>query len=465
MTSLWPSVVKEFRALFPLWIASIAVIGLRPFRPNDILEVMAELAYVFGSLVLGAHMIGHEHSSRTLGILLVQPVDRRRLWITKLAVLTPMLVTLAAVAWYMIFNQLGEPRPSLATVLLPVFGGLFVAPWITMVFRQQLGGVMVTGIVAGWSMVTISLLTVKLSGLDIAQAERLGLEIWTWTMYAFAAISAVLGWRTFMRLEAIDGAGKDIQLPRWFRTAERARGGHPVWMLIRKELRLQQLTFMMAGFFAAGELLRWILEMNGLISPDRSVREALITIYVAAIALVAGSLASAEERHSGMLESQQLLPMPASQQWIIKAGVAVGLALLLGIGPVAVLTYADRLGEGIRGALPAFGSGALLILVMTACGLYVSSLSTSGVRALALAFPFLLGTYLLFQYVVASMGVIASAVFYAAFLFAALLLFFAGANHRRTDRSSPRVLWQLGSLTAFIVAGVPLLTVLLYPAF
>ena len=98
---------------------------------------------------------------------------------------------------------------------------------------------------------------------------------------------------------------------------------------------------------------------------------------------------------------------------------------------------------------------------MTASGLYVSSLSSSGVRALAAVFPFLVATYLLWEFIVTRTNVRGHALYLVAFAFVAVLLFFAGINHRRADRSLMRVLWQLGSAAALLVVGIPLLTAIL----
>ena len=468
---MWPSVVKEFRALFPLWIASIVAIALYALTGNRTIQGLAVFGYVFGSLALGAHVIGYEHSHRTLGVLLSQPIDRRRLLLAKFAVLTPLLLTMGVAARYLIVREF-RPGPDLHIVSLGMLGGLFVAPWLTMLSRNQLAGVMLTGMAGGSSLVATTLLAAKMSGRNLDQAEQLGVEIWLPMMYAFAALSAILAWRTFMRLEAIDGAGTQIHLPRWFRAAERARGGHPVWLLIKKELRLQQLTFVMAGLFVAGWAvltIRAYLAADGLLRSGGSIVDVLTAIYLAAMALLVGSLASAEERQCGMLESQQLLPMRARAQWVIKAGVAVALALLLAIGLPAVLAYAGGPAQWLRGVLPHPGISALLIVVLTACSLYVSSLSTSGVRALAVAFPFVVAAFTLVQFIEAAMSrrffnstpYVDLAVTVAAVAFTALLLSFAGANHRRSERSVRRVLWQVSWAAAIIVIGLPLITAIL----
>lgn len=464
----WPSVVKEFRALFPMWIATLATIGLDALTGNDTIQQIAVLGYAFGSLALGAYVIGHEHTHRTLSVLLAQPVDRRRLLLVKLGVLIPMLALSSAGFWRITASEFSEPQPGLALVLLPAWGGLCVAPWLTMLTRNQLGGMMLTGMVGGWSLITIGVLTAKLSGLALDQAEQLGLAIWVRVMYGFAAVSAVLAWRTFMRLEAIEGAGPAIHLPRWFHRTARAGGSHPVWLLIGKELHLQQLTFVMAGLFVAGETVRSFLDTRGLVPQGGAVADALIPVYFGAVALVAGSLASAEERQFGMIESQQLLPMSGRQQWAIKASVAVLLALLLGLGVPAALIYARGSGD-VLAVLSNAGPSALAITVLTVCGLYVSSLSSSGVRALALTFPFVAAAYILavsmavaIPRVLQSFHAIDALAFTLAGAgFTALLLWFAGANHRRTDRSVTRVVWQIGCAAAAIAIGLPLVSAIL----
>lgn len=465
MTGIWPSVAKEFRALFPLWIACIIAIAVHPLLENNTIEALSMLAYPFGALALGAHALGHEYGHRTLGILLVQPIERRTLLLTKFAVLTPLLLMMAFVAWFLILSRL-RPVPDLKLVIVPLLGGLFVAPWLTMIARNQLGGMMLTGMAGGWSLFTTTILLAKTSGWNWEYAERRAVEIWVPMMYVFAAIAAILAWRTFVRLEAIEGRGKEIHLPRWFRMGGRAQAGHPVWQLVKKELRLQQLAFVMAGLYVAA----WaVSSLSAYLAPGTTVHHIvgpLTAAYLAGVALLVGSLASAEERQCGMVDSQQLLPMAASRQWTIKAGVALALALLLAIGVPAVLMYAGGPTNLLRGELPNPWISLVVIAALTASSLYVSSLSGSGAKALAVSAPFVIVMFMLAEIVsnIMSRSFVYSAPYpavIAAAAFSALLLWFAGLNHRFAERSVGRVLWQVGCAAAVVAIGFPLITAIL----
>ena len=70
----------------------------------------AMLAYVLGSVALGALSMGHEYTGRTLTLLLSLPAHRRRLYLVKLGVLIAMLVTLGALASSLIFVRRRRTR-------------------------------------------------------------------------------------------------------------------------------------------------------------------------------------------------------------------------------------------------------------------------------------------------------------------------------------------------------------------
>src|SRR5258708_25517130 len=74
-----------------------------------------------------------------------------------------------------------------------------------------------------------------------------------------------MSWGMFRRLEAIEGAGRGVRLPEWLNAitapAATAAGGkgHPVWLLVKKELRLQQLALVVAALYVLLSLSgRWL---------------------------------------------------------------------------------------------------------------------------------------------------------------------------------------------------------------
>ena len=423
-----PFVIKEIRALLPAWFASMCAIGAAVLSgPRG--HTAGVLAYSFGSVTLGALSLGHEYSHRTLTLLLSQPSSRRRLLLMKLGVLTAMLLTLAAVAWIILWSPSDLPW-SVATLLC----ALFLAPLLTMLCRNPLAGVVFAGAAPLW----LSRLS------EVVSAGVL----WGVTLPAFA-VAAIAGWRLFMRLEAIEGRDPDMLLPRVWRRrtraivaapADRARTRHPVWLLVKKELHLQQMTFAVAGVWA----LIWIT-----VAAFTKIVPGFVgfplpfvgVLYGALLALLIGSAASAEERQIGALGWQLLLPMAAWKQWAVKVGTTFGLTALLSFGFPVVLA-AGHVGVN------AWYAGAIIML--TTGSLYVSSLCRSGLRALMVSAPVMLALSVFSLY---SAGVYGSPRALVAVPLAgvvALTLWFALENHRSAEHGAGRVcrqvMWMAGCL-------------------
>src|SRR5207237_8080492 len=101
--------------------------------------------------------------------------------------------------------------------------------------------------------------------------------------------------------------------------------------LAKKELRPQQMTFAMVAVYA----LIWTgLTVAGRLNVDFAKEfpmRGVGMLYFALLPLLMGSLASAQERHFGMLHSQAMLPVPRAQQWAVKASVVLVLAVVLGV--------------------------------------------------------------------------------------------------------------------------------------
>jgi hypothetical protein len=128
-----------------------------------------------------------------------------------------------------------------------------------------------------------------------------------------------------------------------------------------------------------------------------STRESLVLaatfLHGGIVPLLAGSMASAEERRMGTLATQVLQPVSARVQWVVKAVVVVSLAVVLVVGLPALLQLLDGSVLSDRG-LPqvALGSGfyrlrnlfpmIAVVALLASLSLYVSSLASNSLHAL-----------------------------------------------------------------------------------
>jgi hypothetical protein len=227
-------------------------------------------------------------------------------------------------------------------------------------------------------------------------------------MLSLGAVAALLGPRTFMRLEALDGRG-EFQLPALVDRTSAAtttesiprRPRRALRLLVMKELRLQTPAFVVAIVFVAVKI---TLPFAG-IAPDvtASLSTATTLLHRTLIAILVGALASAEERSYGTLEWQLLQPMAALYQWFVKVATAMTVAVVLGIvlpwaveiaipafedggltlyrlGVPSVLSYSLRWAVGLT-------SNLSIVVLLLSCALYVSSVSSGGLRAVLMTLP------------------------------------------------------------------------------
>jgi hypothetical protein len=466
---------KEFRALLPIWAATAGTIVADPFTRGTSLHALFPLgpfAYITGSLALGAHAIGHEYSNRTLGLLLAQPYRRSSILLIKAAVLALLLLAVMLLAWPLLFVAAGRIFSDVSPVtalLLPCAGALLVAPYLTMRLRSQIAGVVFTAAIPGTVWLLALLVGVALYGVRTNAAETFAATVWWPAMWITAGTGALLGTRTFLRLQEIEGGREELRLPRWLTTTDRNPIRPPLWMLVKKELRLQQMTFVMPSVFGA----IWIaLTMAGRLNPELG-REfpvrAVALLYFALLPLLIGSLASAQERQFGTLDSQAMLPVSCTQQWAVKAGVVLALALVLGVLMPWVFFVPANAPKATFWLLTAG------ILFLTTWSLYLSSWSPSGIIALALVLPATAGAIVALRWVGSIVesafgsghGVVLTpavdfmqqAVLVAPVAIA--LVFFAGRNHRSRERTIRQLAIQAACLLVVFAATDVVLTALL----
>jgi hypothetical protein len=470
------------RALLPWWAAVILTIValnmLRHVVPLELggaqLDFLGFLSNAIGIVAVGALSTGHEYAHRTLGVLLAQPIDRRRVLVIKLAVLAPLLASLGLLGVGM-FSRRAYPIwswPSAgAEVWLPFTIGLFIAPWMAMLCRGPLAGMV---------------FSLAIPALILAVSQALGArEAWAWmweSTLAVAAVGAVMTWRTFFRLEAIEGPHAEINAPAWLRIqAAKVNFGGQIasrgWQIALKELRLQQMTFIVSALYVAFWISivmarHWVPEFSG---PDLGSVSVFHGVFVA---IMAGALASAEERHFGTAEWQLLLPMATRWQWWAKALLALTVAICLSVGLPVLL-------RALRPDVEPFPFKIDFIIALALCcvaALYVSSLSTSGMRALLASFPTILGTMLVFNSILRPIVELAAPVLRpvarvvepwlgdvsqyqlgsnAARLlvlgFGVLLLALGSTNHTSAERGLSRLRWQGVWIALYVISALVLM--------
>jgi hypothetical protein len=479
--SLALGVRNEARALSPTFVAILAAMAIGSVSENHAVIFIGLLAFAFGSVTLGALSFGLEYSNRTMAMLLSQPVPRHQLYLRKVGVLFAMLAMLAAAAFLLFHDTLRDaasPHTEPSMLLLAAACGLFLAPWLALLSRSSLAAVVFAIAIPGLLATGADLAGAAIHGSSNAAAIDTFKQAVFWRgMVLICALAAVAGWRLFRRLEVIDGHGPELQLPESFGAGATgnahpaARRHHPLLALVAKELRLQQMVFVVAAIYVLLSLaLLWV--NRGDPTAPLIARGAVAMLYSGVLAILVGSLASAEERRLGTLEWQILLPMAAWQQWAVKIAVTFGLVLLLGVGLPVILDVLSPLGEdSIRSVIPRL---ALALSALAAISLYLSSLSGSGVAALVLTFPVIVAARFFAELAGSVLWRVLTSnaslrtrlhdptlpVLALGAGLVLLLLWLGFRNHRSADRTAARAAKQALAIAGYITAAVGVLILL-----
>ena len=387
---------KELREILPYWLVSLGTSLAWLLGWPNALEGLALAAWGVGEIAtvaMGAAMFGHEFNHRTMSLVLVQPVTRAELWRRKMAVLGAAMAAILVLRW-------AGPvvRGNLTSVfqfagLMSVAGvayGLLVAPWMTLLTRSTLAGTVFTVALPALAWQLVSLVAAAWFGADRLSGFLL-------VTVALWAVGPFLSYRAFSRWEATATAGQPLRWPRWLtwsagRAEPRKRSrGRPWVRLVAKELRLQSPAFVVGGLYVlicgTDIALQWAWPRPGELSLTTEVTSFVTLFHVLLVSLLAGALACAEDRATGVLPWHLTLPIALRTQWRVKVGVALGTAFALGValpGMVLGLGRSPILNE-LAG--PAWLAVVLAAAALCALGLYLSSLGGSTMRALLWGVP------------------------------------------------------------------------------
>ena len=394
--------LKEGRHLLPLWLGALALMVL----PRLIWGAyMTVFAFGLGCMVIAGLSFGSELQHRTLGLLLSQPVPRSVLWREKMLILgVGIALSLGIVLGCLPSGYLTTSLDAHGVVLLALIGlcAFCGAPCLTLLTGSGIGGVVFATVLPG-----------LLAGAAGAAAERWwpqvgGQPTVAGCLVAYCAAAYWLGYRTFRGLEVREGQALDLGLPTRLERALGHRLGQvlparsgPFLALLRKELRLQQTSFLLAGLFSTMVVLAWVVhylqdEWAGiLITVD-------CAIYLILLPFTVGALAVAEERALGIAAWHLTLPVSRFKQWSAKLLTALPTSLLLGIVlPAALMVLGGRVlhWPDWRGEYLPLRQGLLLLLLQlltTSAAIYSASCCSSSLRAILLAFGIMVAGLTLF---------------------------------------------------------------------
>ncbi len=465
-----PLIAKEFRALLPIWVATMAALVAAFLWRRNSFSDLGLIGYGAGVVAIGAHAFGHEYGHRTLPMLLVQPVTRWRLIAAKYLTAGALLATLAAGAALVLRADGFRGNDSSRFIILPIVAAVFAAPLFAMICRNTLAGAILgtSGPMTLWVIaILVAWMAFAVPG-EILTARLV--DRWVPLALFVCPILGALTWRTSGRLEAVDGTPISLSLPNWLGARAGVRRAAPWRALLAKEIHLQQLTIAITVVYCV----IWAMGMVWRDSAPPAVilpLEAVLLLYCLGLAIVIGAVASAEERQQGTLDVQLLQPVGAWKQWALKSAVSLVLAVLLGVAMPAVLITLMAPVDASMSTRAALATNiTLVVVVLTSSSLYISSLVSSGVKAMAWSLPVGIGVAIFIQTSRSAVVLFSTrlgaplpadhteAALVAARVLTVLmvpaLLWFGFVNHTAADHPLRRTLAQVGVLAALIVAGI-----------
>jgi ABC-type transport system involved in multi-copper enzyme maturation permease subunit len=334
-----PLVRKEIRLLLPAWIAALAVMTM-PVWPWQDFEFVSPGFFGAAILALALAPFGQEMSYGTFGLLLVQPEERRRIWNIKTGLLAVALVS----AWTLFALCLWSSRGlaghadwaawltmSALMTLLAFSGGL----WSTLLLRD-----IVASFVCAFSVPTIICAVILATvghWVDPHYESNRFLTILCCVLAGYVAAGFWWARRLFLGAQDVVWTGGQISLTavrgmslRWL--AFEFKGRQNRWTaLVKKELQLQEATMALIPLLALLYLAALAIHHFAPMWIDQEfISGAVPSLWLAAVPLVIGCVAVAEERRFNTLDSLLCLPISKRASFTVKLAVALALGIVLG---------------------------------------------------------------------------------------------------------------------------------------
>jgi hypothetical protein len=268
------------------------------------------------------------------------------------------------------------------------------APYWTLLLRHEIGG-MVFAAAAPLTLLMANMFVIeRLTPYGVPPYRSTGIVV----LILYCALVYWRGFGRFKRLQIVDGTARDVSLPEGLEarltrplTMLLSRFHGPVASLLKKEFRLQQISFLLAGLF-------FLIAVAGscLLQPHHDPATLIVggdfVIYVLLLPLVAGAVSVAEEKGWDLAEWHLTLPPSALQQWSAKMLATLSTSFVLGLVlPAALLLAGDALfaqGDALNSLPPASQILCWLLgqLLLTSVAVYAASFSSTTLRAILGAF-------------------------------------------------------------------------------
>jgi hypothetical protein len=392
---------KEIRLLAPAYglalLLAIVPVWLLPEQTNwNNTAGLSVFLFWFGAMMLALSAFGREFGLATFPLVLVQPLERNRIWRTKIGVLAGAMAS-AFAAWFLSCAACVRPGVGKTALLqvLPICGTMAIVTfagglWTTLVLRQVSAAFWFTILIPGAILIAIQ----TLGGSDAMVFAALGL---------YSILGFLWARRLFFRFQEAGWTGGVISFSGWrkedaaLRPALRAQ--RPLAALFWKELRLQQVSL-------AGMGLLFLMHL-GVVAVRRFGHDSLGDTLLSGlevfgglwllVPLLVGSSSVAEERKFGAAPEHLCLPVSSRLQYVLKLLVVL---VLGGVLSGLLLRTAEGIGKALGGRsnleafkMPlegwlqggTFEVSTLICIGLSLVGFYASTLTRSIVQALGAA--------------------------------------------------------------------------------
>ncbi len=433
-------VKKEIRLLLPGWLAILLLEVVQPWFWNDpdfTFEMIAVI-FFFGINILAVDSFGREFSLGTFSSLLAQPVERRRIWRTKITVLLFAAALIFAAyftscelrrhqallellsdsnmssAWAINLTK-GDFRNAMlgsgVAMLVALVGGL----WTTLLLRQVAAAFWITFLVPSLLLVLMFFsLPAKLF-----ENSHLLFPLLCGIAGIYIVVGFWLAHRLFHRAEDVAWTGGIISFSTWryFESGSKSsvstRRRKPFRALLNKEFQLQSITFFCATALLVlhiGVFFLRIFYANHHRDSIWVVLSDCFWMLWLVMPLVIGGTAVAEERKLGVAESQFCLPVSRRALFAIKFIPAMIFGVLLGgVMPLVLETLAAHFGAPSEMFQPQNRAGndffpgdvlfsfylLTLAAALTLAAFFASTLARNFLQALSLSIVTIVGCCLL----------------------------------------------------------------------